>query len=223
MRKLLLIVFVLVVSLYAQNPKVYQKLGDVIYDDMIKISNLADTKAMNSYAQSIDKYLNACMTLKEEGLALDRDGGDEKVYLNKLRKLANEYDFFLRAAHTSLHQTMAYNDYAAFSELMETGLIDIEKDTDQIIAFYEKHRIQVNEIPEIESYIAYRDEIKKQDANALAERRAIYDRYKQRRVDQINRRQAKKKAAFAKEVEEERARTKEEVYKEQKEELKINR
>ncbi|MEA3373485.1 MAG: hypothetical protein U9Q62_07330 [Campylobacterota bacterium] len=223
MKKLLSVLFLVGVTLYAQNPKVYAGLGDVIYGDMVKISNLADTKLMSSHQENIDKYLRKCLNLHKKGLIIDRDGGDEKAYLNELRTLAKEYDFFVRTAQRSLHQAMSNNDYDAFSQFIKSGLIDIEKDDEQIIGFYELHRSETNVIPEVESYIEYRDELKKQEAEALAARRALYLKYKQRRIDQINRRQSNKKAAFAQEVEDERVRTKEEVYKEQKQELQFRR
>lgn len=223
MKKILSVLFASIVTLYAQNPKVYNSLGDIIYGDMIKISNLADTKGMKSHQKNIDKYLKKCLALQEKGYVLDRKGGDPKAYLDELRKLAKEYDFFVRAAHASLDKTMADNDYTAFSELIKTGLIDIEKHGGQIIGFYEMHRSDTNTIPEIESYIQYQNELKKQEAEARAKRRAIHTNYKQRRIDQINQRQSKKKAAFAQEVEDERERTKQEVYKEQQEALQFKR
>lgn len=223
MIKKLLILVPLITTLYAETPKLYKNLGDKLYYNMVNISNLADVTLMQQHQENIDNYLHQCLALQEQGLKIDQEGGDEKGYLKTLRSLAKEYEFFVRMANTTLLQTMTNNDYTGFKELIQTGLIDIDKYGDQIIGFYEIHRRGSEVIPEVESYIRYREELKAQENEAKLRRQEIYQSYKQRRVEQINRRQEEKKAAYMQSLEEERERTKEEVYEEQKQELQIKR
>lgn len=211
-------------SLWAANPVAYSGLGDVIYNGMPKMAQLGDALAVSSHHENIAKYLAKCEHAKEEGFALDRAAAgamDKKDYLELLRSLHNEYEFYIRTANAALNRTIEENDYEAFSELVETGLIDIEKNSEQIISFYEMHRNGVK-LPEIENFIEYRKQLVELEKKEQMERKKLYDSYRQRRIDQVYARQEAKKEAHRRAVEEETRRKKEELHRQQEEELRFS-
>lgn len=223
MQKLLFLIVALTALLYAGIPKIYGSLGDRIYLNMVNIANLAEVGLMANEQEDIDNYLRKCLALEQEGLKIDREGGDKKAYLIALRALAGEYDRLVRNAEIVLMNAISANDYQGFKELIQTGVITIDKYGRKITEFYRLNRPEGDVIPEVESYMVYMNELKEKRQADASERKAAYQNYKQRRIDLIHKRQDEKKAAFYREVEAERERTKEEVYKEQQEELEIKR
>jgi hypothetical protein len=211
------------VSLWAANPVAYAGLGDVIYDGMPKIAQLGDASAVSSHHENISKYLGKCDRAKEEGFALDRGAAgamDKKAYLELLRSLNNEYEFYVRTANTALDRTIEENDYEAFSQLIKTGLINIDRNSEQIVSFYKMHKNGIT-LQEVDDYISYRKQLVELEKKEKAQRQKLYDSYRQRRIDQVHARQAAKKEAHRKAVEAEMERKKAEAHRMQEEELKF--
>jgi hypothetical protein len=212
------------VSLWAANPLAFSGLGNVIYDGMEKVAQLGDAQAVSSHHENIGKYLEKCERAKDEGYALDRRAPgamDKKAYLELLRSLNNEYEFYVRTANVALNRTIEENNFAAFSELIKTDLIDIDKNSEQIISFYEMHR-NGGVLQEIDDYIDFQKQLKELEQKEKAKRQQLYDDYRQRRIDQVHARQKAKKEAHRKAVEEETRRKKEELHRRQEEELKFS-
>lgn len=220
MKKLALWIWFMTAALMA-NPVIYAGLGDIVYDNVPKIEALSEVGAMTNERPKIDQYLQMCADTKTAGYALDkgpRDEAKEHNYLVILRKLNAQYEYYVHVAHTALNNSMADNDYANFSGLIQTGLIDIDKNGDEIVAFYEGHK-GMGTLVEVEDYIEYQTKMKKLEKREQTQRHEVYKSYKQRRIEQVRERQEAKKEARLQEVNEEADRKKEELRRMQQEEL----
>lgn len=207
------------------NPKLYSGLGDTIYDAMPKVSELAEVQAVAKHRNNIEAFLTKCSSTKEKGFVLDKGTKDKKetqAYLERLRSLNSEYEFYVHTAEEALSRSIQDNDYGNFAALIRTGLIDIEDNSDRIVGFYELHK-KGQPIEEIEDYIAYMKELKSLKAQEKAKRQALYQAYKQRRIDQVNRRYEEKKEARREAIDAETQRIKEEVKRQQAEELRVQK
>ena len=145
---------------------------------------------------------------------------EDRAYLERLRDLNKEYEFYIRTAAKALSHSIEENNYRGFSELIKTGLIDIDKNSEQILTFYELNKGQ-GQLVEVEDYIAYREELIEFERKENAKRQEIYENYKQRRIDQVHARQEAKKRAQREAIEAEAERQKAELHKTQEEELKL--
>ena len=192
---------------------------------MPKVSELSDVKAVAEYRSKMEKFVARCAALKKEGFALDK-GAKEKaetqVYLDTLRALNQEYEFYQHVADTALEASVRKNDYATFAALIGTGLIDVEARSNLILPFYQKYRT-MGPIEEVDAYIDYLNETKALKDQARAKRRAQYEAYKKRRVQQINDRQEAKSEARREAIDEETRMIKEEVKRTQEQELRKTR
>lgn len=202
------------------NPAIYAGLGDVIYDAMPKMAQLANVGAMAHHRDNILQYLKKCEAARTAGYAVDKGGDDtaRKSYLETLRTLNGQYEFFIRTAHAALNQTIIDNDYQGFSALIKTGTIEIDRDPDQIVGFYELKRGE-SCLPEIEDYLNYQAALKAHEKEEKAKRQEIYDGYKQRRIEQVRARQDAKKKAQVRAINEETEQRKEALHREQAEGL----
>lgn len=219
--------WVTVGTLFAANPAAFATLGDPIFNAVPQIEQLGRTKVFQAQHEKIKFFLEECEDVKARGFALEqaeKDPQQIKRYLNKLRQLDTEYKQLQHGVQTALKRSIETNDYEGFVELIETDMIDIEKHASLILPFYETHK-ERQKIESIESYLAYLEE-----ANALeeqeraekdAEKQELYQSYRQHRLEDVNRRQAAKKAAYRKAVEAEMERQKEQVHTTQKTELGI--
>ena len=214
---------VLTSYLFATNPAIYAGLGDRLYDGMPKMMHLADTRVFANHREHITAFILSCEKAREEGLALEKgvhSEAEQKAYLERLRTLNKEYEFYIRTAAKALNRTIEQNDYKGFSELIKTGLIDIDKNSEQILTFYELNK-GMGTLVEIEDYIAYREEIIELERREKEKRQEIYESYKQRRIDQVHARQEAKKRAQREAIDAEAERKKAELHKTQEEELKL--
>lgn len=215
----------LAVTVWAANPKMYAGVGDPIYDTMEQVKSLVWIESMRKYRQGIGDFLAACQTTKEQGLALEKSHAVEserKGYLQKLRTLTREHDFFVNAARKVFEQTMKTGNYEDFSKLIETGLIDTATNRQEITAFYETHR-GTHRIEVLDAYLMEDQALREREMSEKEKRRERYERYKKQRIEQINRRQKAEKASKRREIEAETERQKQEAYRMQEEELRQNR
>lgn len=202
------------------NPSIYAALGDAIYNTMPRVEQLADVKAMKYHRTNIVEYLQRCREAKEQGYTLQKQGTEEQMqaYLERLRYLNAEYEFYVRATQSALKRTIDEDDYAAFSELIKTGLIDIDKNSDRILKFYESNRGE-SRLVEIEDYKAYQQELYELEQRQALKKEELYKSYKQRRIEQVRARQEAKKQAQRKAIDEEAEQKKLELHRTQKTEL----
>lgn len=142
------------ITLYAQNPKAFSALGDVIYNNVDKIQKLENIDDYEVYKKKIKEYVADVEKLKKEGFALDEGINTNKMqYLNKLRKLSQTNDFLVRSAKRNLDLAIENGNSKFFSQLINTGLIDEKKSKNKIIDYYFSHSDEVNATGLIQKYL----------------------------------------------------------------------
>jgi len=142
------------ITLYAQNPKAFSALGDVIYNNVDKIQKLENIDDYEVYKKKIKEYVADVKKLKKEGFALDEGINTNKMqYLNKLRKLSQTNDFLVRSAKRNLDLAIENENSKFFSQLINTGLIDEKKSKNKIIDYYFSHSDEVNATGLIQKYL----------------------------------------------------------------------
>ena len=221
MKKIVTILTLLSTLIFAElNPKVYAALGDVIYNNIPKIEKLKEIKIYENQVAEIDLYAKQVAELKEEGFAIERGDKsiDKKVYLNKLRELSKLNDHYVRSAKTNFRNAVKTEDNDTFEKIINTGLIDTQRNKDKIINYYFAHQEDVNASGVIQGYL---DE----DAKLRAQREAKRKYYKtkkqleEEKIKRIRKRDQEEQAKLEKRLEEEVIKKKEEIIKEQKSEL----
>lgn len=221
MKKIVTILTLLSTLIFAElNPKVYAALGDVIYNNIPKIEKLKEIKIYENQVADIDMYAKQVAELKEEGFAIERGDKsiDKKVYLNKLRELSKLNDHYVRSAKTNFRNAVKTEDNDTFEKIINTGLIDTQRNKDKIINYYFAHQEDVNASGVIQGYL---DE----DAKLRAQREAKRKYYKtkkqleEEKIKRIRKRDQEEQAKLEKRLEEEVIKKKEEIIKEQKSEL----
>ena len=220
MKKILTLLAIFPFLLYGANPKPYAALGDVIYDNVENIEKLKEIPKYALFKEKIESYVSKVAALKEMGYALEKGSAsaNKKVYLNALRTLSKENDFFLRDAKQSFKDAIEKQDSVTFEKIINTGLIDTQKNKEKIIEYYFAHQEDINASGVIQGYL---DE----DAKLRAKREAQRKRYKtkkqleEEKIRRIREADKRKKEALEKQLEQEVARKKEQIRAEQKSEL----
>jgi hypothetical protein len=132
--------------LYSNNPKPYAALGNVIYENVQKIDSLQKLKSYDLYKSDIAKYVKEVELAKKEGFEIEASKAkiSKKDYLIKLRHLAKINDNYLRGIRDNYKASMNNNNYNLFSEIINCGLIDTNKNKNEIIDYYYKHQEDIN-------------------------------------------------------------------------------
>ena len=219
-----LLMLLVSISLWAENPKIYAVLGDPVYNDIPKIRQLADVKVMVKERYNIIRYLKKAEDTKKLGIALDNDNAgflNKKDYLVAVRYLDHEHKRYLRLAETAVKNAIQEEDYPSFAQLIESGLIDIEANEEEIFGFYEAYRDDTN-ISLLDEHLQALQMQESLKQKEKAKRSSGYTSSKQRRLDQIHARQKAAKEARQKAIDEEMERKKMEAHRLQKEELKFS-
>lgn len=179
-----LLLLIASILLYAQNPKAFSALGDVIYNNVDKIKKLENIDDYSVYKKKIQEYVATVEKVKKDGFALDEGLYSDKMkYLNKLRELSLTNDFFVRSVKRNLDLAIENGNSKLFSQLINTGLIDEEKNKDKIINYYFAHSDEVNASGLIEKYL---DNDKKLRAKKEYKKSLLY-RKKLREMEKIKR------------------------------------
>jgi len=169
--------------LFAKNPYPFSALGDVIYNNVNKVENLKKIDDISKiYGNKIDKYVGDVQKVKEEGFALENSSKhvSAKKYLNDLRQLAKEYDFFKRTVNTFYKKAKEKSNSKLFSQVINSGLVDTKKHKKEIINYYFAHQEDMNTTGIIQSYL---DE----DAKLRAKKEAQMRRYKSKKAREAER------------------------------------
>jgi len=176
MRNIFILIF-FSLFLYANNPKVYAVFGDVIYDNAEPINHLTTIEEYKIYKEKIANYIQELTKIKKMGLAVDvsLDESLKKEYLINLRKLSKENDFFIRTVQTNYNNAIEDENSRLFSQIINSGLLDTQKNKKEIIGYYLRHSDDVNESGLIQFYL---DE----DVKLKAKRDEILVKHKNRRA-----------------------------------------
>lgn len=151
------IFIILLFSLFlnASNPKVYSVLGDTIYNNVEKINHLTTIKEYKIYKEEIEKYVQEVSKIKKMGFAIDSLSQSKlkKEYLTNLRKLSKQNDFFIRTVQLNYNNAFEDENSLLFSDMINSGLLDTQKNKKEIIGYYLRHSDEINASGLIQSYL----------------------------------------------------------------------
>ena len=218
-KKIFLLLLVSVV-LFAQNPRVYSALGDLLYDSVDKIQKLELIDEYKVYRPKIEHYAQEVAKAKKIGFAIEN--GDSsvsaKTYLQKLRKLAKEHDFFLREVDASFHEAIKTQNSKLFHAIINSGLLDTDRYKKEIIEYYFKHSNELSTEGLIQQYL---DEDARLRAKREAQRkhRKTKKQIEQERIMRLRKKDKAEQERLEKELQEKLLKKKQQIRKYQEEEL----
>jgi hypothetical protein len=151
----LLLITIFTTILFSSNPRPYAALGDVIYNNVAKIEALSYLDAYSLYAKEINAYVSEVKATKVEGIKLEmgEPSISKKEYLNRLRKLSKTNDYFLRGIRSNYKNSMSTNNFKLFSAVINSGLMDSDKNKNEIIDYYYKHEEDIDPKGVIEEFL----------------------------------------------------------------------
>lgn len=147
----LLILFILSLSLFSQNislsknPNVYTSIGDVVYDNVKKIESLKKIEKYEAYSNKIDAYALKVRKAKSLGFGVE-SGARSNVkldYLKTLRELEKVNTYFMRTVKNSFNSSIETSDNELFIALVNSGLIDTQKNKNKIMSYYKLHKNEI--------------------------------------------------------------------------------
>ena len=161
--KSIIIMYFFTLILFAQNPKVYAALGDVIYNNVDKISNLKKIEEYKQYTEKINKYIKNVKQTKKDGFDIESGKRhiDKKEYLNRLRTLSQSNDFFVRSVKKNFSKSMKENNNQLFSKIVNSSLLNTKKNKNIIINYYYKNMDDINASGVIQTFLDKDAELKK--------------------------------------------------------------
>ena len=182
MNKIFALFIVLMGVLYAQNPKIYAALGDIIYNNLPKIEKLQNIPEFSPYKDDIQKYVRDVTQTKKMGFAIQNGDKliDRREYLNKLRTLSKKNDFFTRAVDIGFQTALKKENSTLFHQMINSGLLHTKKYKQKIINYYFNHSDELNTTGLIQKYL---DE----DARLKAKQESQKKHYKTKRERELER------------------------------------
>lgn len=213
------LLLMLCIVLYAQNPKAFSALGDVIYNNLEKIEKLKNINDYAVYKNKIQEYVADVQKVKKDGFALDEGIYTDKMkYLNKLRELSKTNDFFVRSAKRNLDLAIENENSELFAQIINTGLIDEEKNKNKIIDYYFSHSDEVNATGLIQKYLENDEKLraKKEYKKSLLNSKKLRE---MKKIERIRRNDKLEQEKLEKQLNQEVQKKKEEIRQEQKKEL----
>jgi len=206
--------------LLATNPKPYSALGDVIYNNIEKIEKLKSLDTYKLYTDEIDAYIKKVEKTKEDGFLLEKKSPkvSKKGYLNSLRELSKENDYYLRAIKNSYKESMEKNNYTLFSNIINSELIDTQKHKDEIIDYYYKHKLDINASGVIENFLL-EDAALKARKDAQRKKQKTKKELEAEKIKRLREKDRLEQERLEKRLQENLKKKKEEIREKQKEEL----
>ena len=189
----LILITLLATFVSAQNPKPYAALGDVIYDNITNIESLKQIDSYKLYIDDINKYVSEVNEAKVLGYELEKAATSKtkKEYLNTLRSLSKTNDYFLRSINNQYKESMKKDNFELFWQIINSGLINTQKNKKEIIDYYYKHKENINSAGVIDNFL-------EEDARLKATKdlqKKYYKSKKQLESEKIKRIRANDKAA----------------------------
>lgn len=226
MKKYLLL-FTLSLSLFAENPKSFAALGDVIYNDVNKFENLKEMGSMQEYRTVIDAYIVSAKETKKMGFMIDAenakddkaDAADGKEYLTALRKLSTEHDTIVDNSRTRFKEAMGDEDSETINGMIYYGVIEPEDYKDELVRYYEEFSEDQNLSSLDVMYAKHLDSLKKDDNSSALSSAQRENRENEARIKRMRETNRLKQESLERSVKEEKDREKKKVLNEQKKEL----
>jgi len=218
--KKIFFISILITSLLAQNPKIYAALGDTIYNNINKIAKLQEIPSFSQYTTKIKQYILDVKKTKQLGNSIMyEDTNNEKAeYLKQLRKLSIINDFFIRNVTITFELAIKSEDSKLFYKLINSGLLDTDYYKKEIIDYYLAHNDEIKSSGIIQNFL-------EEDAKLIKERdkrikRTLHKKeIQEAKIKRIREKDLKEHEAIKKLLEEDVARKKADIIKEQKREL----
>jgi len=207
--------------LLASNPTIYAALGDKIYDNAPKIEKLKQFKEYQPFLQKIEHYLQEVNATKELGFAIENGTKKDaaREYLKKLRSLSKTNDFFLRSARGIFQKALETKKYDLVMDLLDTGIIDLNRNKERLLEFYEANKGAFEPRGELLRIIT-EEELRKKSKNNKEYYERLRKLKEQEKIRRLREKDKKHQEELQKRLEEELKRKKEQIQKEQIEELK---
>jgi hypothetical protein len=193
----------------AQNPQIYSALGNSIYDNAKNIAYLKGVSVFSNNTSEIDIYVRDVERVKKFGLEVEKTkkSQDIKKYLFDLRNLDKRSQFFYEKANKYFIMAMRKKDNRLFLDIVESGLIDAEKNKKRIMEYYHKNceGMQVKGV--IQEYLQEEERIRL-EKEKRKKMRLTKKQIQEAKIRRIRRNDRLKKEALEKKLEEELIRKK---------------
>ncbi len=200
-------------------PNVYSALGNIIYSNVANIVKLKELNSFKSFSEKIDDYSKNVEKLKSIGFKIESGDKsiDKSTYLKSLRALSKENDYFVRSVKNAYATSIQKQDSDLFVQAVNSGLIDTEKNREQIVEYYLSHSQDINASGIIQKYLDEDAMLKlKKKSYSYEKAKKLRDEAKVRRIREEDK---KKQAQLEKELTEEVKQKKLEIIENQKREL----
>ena len=138
--KILLLTILLLSTLFAQNPTIYASLGDKIYDNTPGVDLLLQVETLETHHEKIFEYMFKASEAMKQGNMISEHNPEAispKEYLNTLRKLSKENDYYVRVARVAYKKAIADSNIKDIKLLLDSNLLDSEKSLEELALFYE--------------------------------------------------------------------------------------
>ena len=200
-------------------PDVYSALGNIIYGNVEKIVKLKELDTFKSFSEKINNYSKSVEQSKAIGFDIESGNKnvDEATYLETLRTLSKENDYFVRSVNSAYKSSIEKQNNTLFLDTVNSGLLDTDKNRNQIIGYYLSHSEDINASGVIQKYLDEDAKLKiKKKSYDYAKAKKLRDEAKVRRIREDDK---KKQAQLEKELTEEVQQKKLEIRENQKKEL----
>ena len=202
-----------------KTPNVYSALGNIIYGNVDNIVKLQELDTFKSFSEKINNYSKDVEKLKAIGFDIESGNKnvDEATYLETLRTLSKENDYFVRSVNSAYKSSIEKQDSILFLDTVNSGLLDTDKNREQIVEYYLKHFQDINASGVIQKYLDEDAQLKKKKKTYdYAKAKKLRDEAKVRRIREEDK---KKQAELEKELTEEVQQKKIDIRENQKKEL----
>ena len=228
MKKYLLLL-TLSLSLFAQNPKSFAALGDVLYNDVDKFEKLKEMASMQEFRVSMENYISSAAKTKEMGFVIDTQKAEEKKdtvvdakeYLKALRDLSTEHDAIIVNSRTRFKEALNDEDGVTINGMIDYGVVDPENYKDELIHYYEEFGEDQNLSSLDSMYAEHINRFKENNTTVVSNAQRVA-RENEASVKRMRAQGKAKSDALEKSVQEEKEREKKKVLNEQKKELGID-
>lgn len=218
--KSIIIMYLFTLALFAQNPKIYAALGDVIYNNVDKIADLKIIKEYKEYAKKIDEYTKDVNQTKKDGFCIETSKNciDKKEYLNKLRTLSQTNDYFVRSVKRNFSTSMKKNNNLLFSNIINNGLLNTKKNKETIINYYYENIDDINATGVIQTFLDEDAQLKK-SKDAQRKKYKTKKMLEEEKIDRIRKNDILKQEELEKKLQDEVKRKKIEIREDQQKSL----
>ncbi len=153
--KKLLILSLLSIQLLAQNPKLFDTLGNQMYNSIENVKKLEDIVVFQNNYAFLKQYIKDTESLWAEGILLDDSSKErlKKKYLSDLRTLSKGYDNIMRSVRHRLEESIATRDAKSFAQIIDTNLTPVGAETPEVVEFYKEYVRATIKVERLEAYL----------------------------------------------------------------------